>query len=192
MNFNDSQDLAKRTQGALASLKSASLTPSPFMKTRILAHFEEQSQKIKSRSKFWFWSFSTSGGVFSLALIAWIYLISSVTLQGVEGEELLLRYGYQTLAPQIASVEVVLPEGVNFHSRRHPHVRDLKVLKISGERVRKLGYLPVVVRSDTPGKKNIHFIFRDEGGKVLKEKHLRIQFRHKGSSASLKPMRLPT
>jgi hypothetical protein len=183
-------DLAKSAQAAFSLLRRKELSPSPFLKTRVLAHLEE---KMAKNSRWRLWPvLSTSSGLFTVILIIWFYLISSATLQGVEGEELLVRYQYKSMSPQVESVDVVIPEGVKFQSHRHPHIRHLRTLKVSGERVRRLGYLPVVIKSIESGKKWIQFIFRDHDGRVVKEKKVPIHFHHKSVKATLDHQKVPT
>ena len=174
-----------KTKSVFAKLNSVQLDPSPYMKTRILAHVKE-AQKMQKTIRFWQF-FSASS--FSIMLLIGLYALNSlnkINPDAVAQQAYVIHVEFdQDDMSRVARAEVVLPENVHFMSKKGM-VKDRQSLTLPVQ-IKTAGRakLPFVVASSVEGEQNIRVRLLDENNVLVREQVLKFKFAKTGEQVSL-------
>ncbi len=177
MNHDQSQqDLAIAVRSALSPLASSAAEPSPFMKTRLLAHFRS-AQRV--RVSILRWKLTSAVSMFGFVALSLTWLLHSPNgPQFVADNAYVIHLDFKAEdVSSVASAEVLLPENVHFVSGKNPGLKSQKTMRLP-LRVVELGRarLPFVVSSTEIGLQTLRVRLYDVNDKLLKEKDLEIRF----------------
>jgi len=156
---------------------------SPYLKTRVLANLRVRNQH-KKRVSLWRWvALSASSlalvGFISVAWLSRKATISENTFQAQTETPFAVRVEVAALSDQaIEFIEVELPEGVYFHSKKHPAIREQRTLVVhwSPERSQKR-FFPFVISSEKTGVSVVKVKFMGADQKPISHKMVKIDFR---------------
>jgi hypothetical protein len=152
--------------------------PTPqHLATRVSAHFADRT-RAKRKLRIWQLLAVCQGAAFVLFLAFW-------TVQNSERKVLTAAVGepymvYVPLTgdwrPQLDRVEISLPEGMKFYSKKFPGIQEKRTLTLSLNSLRDSQNLPFAITSEIKGKHAVSLRFFDQNGKVLEERSLNIRF----------------
>lgn len=150
--------------------------PSPYLKTRVLAHLREQKSTVHVFKWKWFSILSASASVAMIALF--LYTQNGGDFTAKSGQPVLVKVELQNIQnSQVAFAEIVLPEGVHFHSGKFPEVNQKRSLTLAWDDSFAQGMLPFVVKADSPGAQKIKILLKDQNDVVIGEKVVQIRFK---------------
>jgi hypothetical protein len=123
---------------------------------------------------------AATSSVLSLALIFFIVSYRA-PFEAEIGKTLAVRVQVQTFndAEEIYFARVELPPGVHFSSEVHPELEAQRTLTLAWETPLKSSQLPLVIRAEQGGKKNIHISFLNAKKEVVGQKVITINFKAK-------------
>lgn len=184
-NKPEPETIEREMQDIFARVRAVEISPSPYLKTRVLAHVREEQKQNKVLL---FWKMLAAGSVLGMSLM------------GVFGYRLIQQNSSDVLAQQayvihvdfnqddqmlVAQAEVELPEDVQFVSS-NKEIRDEKTLRLPVE-VKSLGRgkLPFVVSSAISGEKSIKVRLLNDKDELVREQILKVKFAKQGSAVAL-------
>ena len=187
MSQNENNNLSDelKTQMVFNKLRSQQLEPSPYMKTRVLAHVKE-GQKLQKTIRFWQLFSATS---FSVMLLIGLYafnFVKTVSADAAIQQAYVIHVEFdQDDMSRVARAEVVLPENVHFMSKKGM-VKDRQSLTLPVQ-IKNAGRakLPFVVASSVEGEQNIKVRLLDENNVLVREQVLKFKFAKTGEQVSL-------
>ncbi len=150
--------------------------PTPYLKTRVLAHMREKN----SRVSIWSWKgFAVLSTVTSLMLAVILFQKGgSSDFIAATGKPVLVKVELEQVQnSQIAYAEIVLPEGVNFYSAQFPELKDQRSLSLAWNESVQNAKLPFVIQSNLAGIQKIKVLMKDGNNNVLREKTIVISFK---------------
>ena len=170
-------ELAKKSAAIFGRVKKLEMQPSPYMKTRVLAQFREKRTK-SLRLRFW-QVLAVGSGLLAAGLV--FVMFAGPTGNGlghygaVVDRQIAIRLDLSAESPQVAYVEVQLPDGVHFYSKSYPEFASLRTLTLD----RPAGSsqsLPIVVLSNQAGVKDVVVKFLGSDKQVIAVRNLKIKF----------------
>lgn len=167
------------------NVHDADFEPSPYMRTRILSQLREDQ---KPAVRIQIWKLLTIFSLTALVLVGTfaITLMNRIEITGVASQAYVIHVNFnENDLHQVAQAEVVLPDDVNFVSKKRldDSTRTLKLpinIKSAGR-----GKLPFVVTSKTDGKKLIRVRLLDENDNVVREQVLNFKFAKQDANKTL-------
>ncbi|WP_413288100.1 hypothetical protein [Bdellovibrio sp. HCB337] len=171
--------------GAIFSqLRDAKVEAPLYMKTRVLAHLNEDGKQKKSLL---FWKILSMSSLASLAIVLFV----GFQMMNKHSEEVLAKQAYvihidfnQMDQQMVAGAEIELPEDVRFVSS-NKEIQKEKRLKLPVS-VKSLGRgkLPFVVTSDLAGEKSIRVRLLNEKDELVREQIFKVKFAKEGASVA--------
>lgn len=188
MSKNETPDISKQQQDEkeireiFARVRSAHLAPSPYMKTRVLAHVREGR---KQSSVLLFWKLLTAGSVVGMMMMGFVgyRLLQKSPSDGLTQQAYVIQIDFnQDDQELVAQAEVELPEDVQFVSS-NKDIRAEKTLRLPVE-VKSLGRgkLPFVVSSGISGEKFVKVRLLNDKDELVREQVLKLSFAKQGAS----------
>ncbi len=171
--MSQSRDDQNQVAEILKTLKSVELNPSPYMKTRVLAHVRERAHARKVR--IWKW-FGILSPIASMMIVAGFFYLTQPNFKAEINQPILVSVEVKqvnTLHAELA--EISLPDGVFFYSKKYPELKEKRTLTVSAEAFAN-GSLPLVIKSENTGKKSIKVQFKDNNNQIIGEKVIQIKF----------------
>ncbi|MFH1264046.1 MAG: hypothetical protein V1495_11465 [Pseudomonadota bacterium] len=167
--------MEQRVKGLFRQAEQVPLEPSPFLKTRVLAHVREARAKtVGFRWKMWALASSTA----SLLLLSVLFWPARSSLTALVDQRVLVRVEVEALeGSNVAYATVELPDGVSFVSTKYPEIQKAHEVRLAWMPEFENRGLPVVVRATSVGKKTIRIFLFDRNDTVLKAKEVTITFR---------------
>lgn len=159
-------------------IRSLQIKSDPYMSTRVLA----QTKSLTSVNKWnYLWKF-IAGVSFTccIALFSYIQLQKNSTyfVAEVETPQLVKVDIADLNLPSDLEVEIVLPEGVSFHSNTYAELDRLQSLRLEIDS-NAIKHIPFVVKSEIKGLKKFQIKFYDKSNKLIHSKELSIKFSEK-------------
>lgn len=173
-----------KMQNLFAAVNKLEMSPSPYLKTRVLAHVNE-AQNVKKTLLFW--KFLSAGSMAALVLVG-VYVFNFIQTsqkQPDANQSYVIHVNFdQDDLTKVAKAEVVLPDDVYFKSSKGKiyQQRNLKLpiqVKNAGR-----GKLPFVVASAVAGEKNIQIRLLDENDQLIREQSIKFNFAKSGQQVS--------
>ena len=161
----------------MGSLKSIQVEPSPYLKTRILANHKQLNEK-KSGLPQWVGILIGSMVTACLAfLISWQMFEKPAGQLVATGQPYLVKADIRKMNElKPAYVRVELIGAVEFSSAKHKHIREMRSLKMSWEKLAGKQYLPVVVKGLEDGESHVKIQFYDENNNLIESKDYQFNF----------------
>lgn len=180
-NLNEQEAL----EAIFGQVRRAHIEPSPYLKTRVLAHLKAGQKHQKNLR---FWQFFSAGSFAAMLLVA-IYAVDitkTLKTDGAANQAYVIHVEFnQDDLSKVAQAEVVLPDDVYFKSSKGK-LRDQRQLKLPVElKTAGRGKLPFVVTSEAEGEKSILVRLLDENNNVVREQTLKFKFAKSGEKISL-------
>lgn len=150
-----------------------SLSPSPYLKTRVLARLEERKETGR---KLLFWRFAAAAGVVLAVLFALLPLNKQEKFDSGVGTPFAVRV---ETGGQIAVIELELPEGLEFYSAKHPEISGLRSLRVAAGEKRSI---PFVLKSDRAGEAEVKVRFFGPENTLIAEKNIRVKVAQAGKN----------
>jgi|SRR5579885_3196532 len=176
----EERELREISSAYLAKLRDQRDAPSPYMRTRLLAMIREKKSESR-RLRFWrIWGLS--GGMAAAALLVVFAIRASAPASyfgGTVNRDMAIRLDLSAEAPQVAFIEINLPEGVQFFSKSYPELASRRVLLLEKPAGSSL---PIVVRSADSGVRDVKVKFLDSEKRVVAMRTLRIRFAQRAST----------
>lgn len=188
MSKNETPDISKQQQDEkeireiFARVRAAHLAPSPYMKTRVLAHVREGR---KQSNVLLFWKLLTAGSVLGMVMTGFFgyRLLQKSPSDGLTQQAYVIQIDFnQDDQELVAQAEVELPEDVQFVSS-NKDIRAEKTLRLPVE-VKSLGRgkLPFVVSSGISGEKFVKVRLLNDKDELVREQVLKLSFAKQGAS----------
>lgn len=171
-------------ESIFARLKGLEIEASPYLKTKVLAHLNEEK---KHKSSLLFWKLLSVGSLCSLILLGFISvdLFQNSHSDGAIKQAYVIHIDFnQSDKEQVVRAEVELPSDVHFASSNNT-IREERKLKLPVA-VKSLGKgkLPFVVTSDSSGEKQIKVRLLNENDELVREQILKLKFAKQGSAVT--------
>ena len=158
---------------AIGALRELKAEPSPFMKTRVMAHVEEERSKSK---KSWFMIFGASLATACLAIVLSWQLFQQAPAMAV-GESYVVKADLTAFENEaVAYVTIELEGEVKFASKKFAQVEELRSLTLSWDRLIGKEYLPLVIKGVQAGNSKVKLHFYDENDNIIKTKDYDLRF----------------
>ena len=172
----------KQYEEAIKALQGIHAEPSPYMKTRILANVREaEAQKQKAFP----WLQLVFG---SLAAAALAVVITFQVMPTSQGEVVALGKPYLVKADlrlleeaDLSYVKVELVGSVQFSSDKFEHIKEMRSLTLSWDKLVGKQYLPVVVKGVEKGESHVKIHFYNDAGEVVKTQDYQLDFTREAS-----------
>jgi len=173
---NNFMELEQKSQAHFAGLRSEPVTAPPYLKTRVLAGLRE---KRKSRKSILLWRgaalFST--GFCAILLFVFVGTKTENILVAEVGTPQAIRLNLESDGEwAIAEVEIVLPNGVKFFSKRFPEMENHKSFRLAFKDIKKFKTIPFVVQVFETGQRTLLIRIYDSNGELKKTEELKINF----------------
>lgn len=175
----EDKELELRTAAALGKLRGLDLRPSPYMKTRVMALYREKQRKSQ-QIRFWRVFSALSGSIAAAVIVLALsplnpFSASNGYYGATVNRQIAIRLDLSAESEQVAYVEVTLPNGVEFYSKRFPELASQRMLTLpkpqgAGES------LPIVVLSNQAGIKDVTVKFLGSDKQILAVRKLKIKF----------------
>lgn len=169
------QNAEKRVKQIFEDAEKISLSPTPYLKTRILA--EVRSSELEANGKSWKrWAIVSPVAVAVILLIT--FLLWTPAFKVSINQHVLVKVEVKQIKDlKVAYAEIELPEGVAFYSDRYPEMNSQRILTLGWSPSPAKSHLPFIIQSSTPGTKTIRVKFFDESRTLVIEKSLKISFK---------------
>ncbi len=175
--------------------------PPPFFTQRVLAQLQSRREQ-KKLLRWWKWAALLSPA-FSLAAVVLVLQLNTSMFEGSSLEsQAILSQSHRSSDPitdisfsaeinkayavkvemaeldslPLASVQILLPEGVSFFSREYPELQDKNSLELDLDHEWMSETLPFVISSSTTGLKRILIRFFDSEQNLVSERSVNIDF----------------
>jgi len=183
MNDKHSSQDEKVLKDLFAQVKRAQIEPSPYMKTRVLAHWRES----RTSRGLMFWKMLSGVSLTAVLVLGFVsfQLMQQKKSDGVTQQAYVIHIDFnQGDREMVAQAEVELPEHVHFVSS-NKSIRDEKKLTLPVD-VKALGRgkLPFVVASDVSGEQSIRVRLLNEKNELVREQVMKLRFAKQGSSVT--------
>lgn len=168
-----------------AKVNKTQIEPSPYLKTRVLAHVKEAQNHQKTLR---FWKF-LSASSFAVMLLIGVYTYKAFNLNennAITNQAYVIHVDFnQEDLSKVAKAEITLPDDVNFMSAKGK-LSTLRSLTLPIT-VKNLGRskLPFVVSSAVDGEKNIQIRLLDLNNNLIREQNLKFKFAKTNQQVSL-------
>lgn len=175
------RDLEKQSQEIFRKgMKEIPL--SPFAAQRVM-HILHSEEKRARQTSFWWKIFAVaSGGVGVVTSV--ILFMATPQLSAIMGVPILMEVSLRSAdSYEIAMTEIQLPPGVTFYSQIYPELNKQKKLQVPTKLTGTQYQLPVVIRSQIEGAKEILVRFMDANGRLVEEKKINIYFKKNKNSS---------
>lgn len=179
----DEKDLQKleseQMRSLFSSVRAADIEPSPYLRTRVLAHLTDE---FKQSNQLKFWKFFSAGSFVAMAMMGFYVMNtfnpSSTAASSQQAYVIHVDFNQNDLS-HVAQAEVVLPDGVKFVTK-NGSIDSKKSLRLPID-IRSVGRgkLPFVVSSDSVGDKEILVRLLDENNQVVRDQVLKFKFAKK-------------
>ena len=181
-NENDQKNegfSSAQSQQALQSLKSLSVEPSPFLKTRVLAHAREQRQSKISFFKKYFLIPSITAALAILVSISYLQKKDSAVPTYAMGKDYVIRMDIRPFKDEpIAYAEIVLDdENVQFSSIKFSEISAQKKMTVSWENLVEKQFLPIVIKGLKAGSSKVVVNFYDANNNLVKTQDVNLKFK---------------
>ncbi len=175
----DSPD-QKALQDLFARVQKAPVELSPYLKTRVLAHWREK--RAPKGLLFWQWLSGVSlAGVLALSFVSY-QLLRQKKSDGLTQQAYVIHIDFnQSDRDLVAQAEVALPEHVHFVSSNKEIREERKLTLPVSVKALGRGKLPFVVSSDISGEKSIRVRLLNEKNEVVREQVLKLTFAKQGN-----------
>jgi len=156
--------------------------PPSYLSTRVAAHVRELHEKDRQLG-FWKWATGLTTLVLAITFLAVWKMPSNnhEILIAKANEDWVVRITYaqskQVRNSEVAYVEVLLPEGVHFSADGMPQLALEKSLTLAWTPNGKLDYLPIPIRAELAGVKQLRVRYLGANRETILEKSLEIDFR---------------
>lgn len=168
-----------QSQKALQSLKTLSVEPSPFLKTRILAHVREQKQSKVSFFKKYFLVPALTAAVAIVMTIGYLKSKDSGVPAYAMGQDYVIRMDIRPYKESaIAYAEIVLgDEKIQFSSSKFTEISVQKKMTISWENLVEKQFLPIVIKGLKEGSSKVVVNFYDASNNLVKSQDVHLKFK---------------
>jgi hypothetical protein len=172
--MEQSDNNERRVNGLFRQADEIPLEPSPFLKTRILAHVREARAK-RSGLCWKVWALASSAAsLLLLALVLWP--MKSSLIANVD-QKIAVRVEVAALEDNVvAYAKVELPEGVSFVSTKYPELQKARGVTLAWIPEFERHGLPVIIQASSPGRKTVRILLLDRNHAVRKTKEVTITF----------------
>lgn len=178
--FSDDHEIGMQVKAILRQLDNQPLAPSPYLKTRVLARWQEEENKRRANAVWWR---RYALGVASLATAALVCLVifhkgKTQPFQMMAHQPVAVRVDLKDIKKEtVARATVELPKGVSFFSQRYPTVHGQRALDLQITNVAVLNRpLPIVIKAEETGIKEVHVRFFNKEDRLVGEKVVIIKF----------------
>lgn len=165
-----------------SQLREMEVEASPYLKTRVLAHLDEQK---KIRRSLLFWKLLSAGSVMSVVIVGFLALglYQKAPSDGVTKQAYVIHLDFnQADKNLVAHAEVELPQDVHFVSSNKA-IQEERKLKLPVQvKEAGRGKLPFVVTSEFSGEKEIKVRLLNEKDELVREQVLKLKFAKQGST----------
>jgi hypothetical protein len=170
----ESDNNERRVRQLFRQAEQIALEPSPFLKTRILAHVREaRAEKSGLRWKVW----ALASSAVSLLLLAVVLWPVQSSLIADVNQKVAVRIEVAALENNVvAYAKVELPEGVSFVSTNYPELQSAREVSLAWMPEFERHGLPFVIQASSAGKKTIRILLLDRTDTVRKTKEVTITF----------------
>lgn len=167
---------------ALQSLMSFNVEPSPFLKTRILAHAREQKSLQIPFYKKMFWPAAVA---LSLLLAFKFMLLPKGTIQSIEvasysvGQPYVIRMDIRPYQEaHIAYAEIVIDdEKIQFSSSQFESIGQQRKLVVAWENLVGKQFLPIVIKGLKNGNSEVIVNFYSSDNKLVNSQNVNLKFK---------------
>lgn len=179
MSENENQDYQQK----VSALKNLDVQPSPYMKTRLMAQFEDMK---KQKQVLWWqrWFFVAP------LTASFVLIISFVSIQMLSPQQSVLNLNqpyivkadlrsFSEIPP--AFVQVELEEGLEFSSKKFSKINEMRTIYLSWEQLAGKQYLPVVVRGIQKGTPKVLIKFFDQKNQLIKTESFQLHITSEAS-----------
>lgn len=168
MNNKIEQKLGDLFQG----LRESKGSPSPFLKTRILARVEEN----RRNNKLLFFYKSVTG--FCLAILLVITINSQFSTESMLiGKNYVVNVDLKEVSEtNISFAKIILPKNIVFVSKNNPSLSSKRELSIDWEYLAQNRRLPIVIQGIQSGKMVVEVRFYDKKNKLIRTKKVKLNF----------------
>lgn len=169
---------SSQSQQALRSLKSLSAEPSPYLKTRVLAHAREQKRaKVSFFKKYFLQAGLATAFIF---VIAFSFLQpKEITPTYATGQDYVIRMDIRPYKDSpVAYAEIVLgDEKIQFSSSRFSEISAQKKITVSWDNLVEKQFLPIVVKGLKAGSSKVVVNFYDANNNLIKSQDVNLKFK---------------
>lgn len=168
----------EQSKAALQSLKSLSMEPSPFLKTRVLAQMRERKQEKVGFFKKYFMHAGLATAF--LFVITFSFLQNKTVMPTyTTGQDYVIRMDIRPYKDsKIAYAEVVLGDGkVEFSSSKFSEISAQKKLTVSWENLVEKQFLPIVIKGMRAGQSKVVVNFYDSENNLVKSQDVNLNFK---------------
>lgn len=171
----------KAMRDLFARVQKAPLEPSPYMKTRVLAHWRE----TRSNRGLLFWKLISGISLAGILVLGFTnyQLLQQKKTDGVTQQAYVIHIDFnQSDKEMVAMAEVELPENVHFVSANKEVREERKLTLPVSVKALGRGKLPFVVSSENSGEKSIRVRLLNEKNELVREQVLKLTFAKQGST----------
>ncbi len=174
----DDKKAQDRSRALFAAAREERIEAPLYLQTRVLARLKTQQDQTRRLLR---WR------MFSLALMIFLSLASGLFLKSRQENAPFVATVDRPMAVKIelasatdlkaTGIEIMLPEGVSFYSETHTSLAEERSLQLTLDPSFAGGTLPIVIRSQSHGLKEIKIRFYGSEHELISEKSLTIQFK---------------
>ena len=172
----------EQSKAALQSLKSLSMEPSPFLKTRVLAQMRERKQSQVGTVHGYIKKYFMHAGLATafIFVVTFSFLQNKTVIPTYEtGQAYVIRMDIRPYKDsKIAYAEVVLgDERVQFSSSKFAEISAQKKLTVSWDNLVEKQFLPIVIKGMSAGQSKVVVNFYDSENNLVKSQDVNLNFK---------------